>query len=149
MKKIFFGIVISFQLLAESGTIMIEVAYEGDNYSISRAWKIEKKFPPTLGNFVKSDKDIMINIKDKKGDVIDVLRIENPRIIRGILSENENEEGHRNIQNEKGSFIVRYRYDKGLKYLNIINASEENNHVKGQNVTSIQNNDLEFGSLIQ
>ena len=138
--------------IVAAGTIMIEVAYEGQEYKVMRAWTVEQNFPPTLQGVVKSKDDILIELKNKNGKVMDVLRIENPRIVRGILSEVDNEEGHENIKNQKGSFILRYRYEEGLKYLNIINANEIN---VGKSLAPTPrrevgiNGDLEFGSLLK
>lgn len=138
--------------LFATGTIMIEVAYEGENYSIKRAWSIEQTFPPTIQGAVESKDDIVIELKDKNGTVVDELRIENPRIVRGILPEITNEEGHENMKKEKGSFVLRYEYDEGLKYLNIINAEEVEKNLKQspspkQKVQALD--DMEFGSLLK
>jgi len=151
MKQIILVILMIGEIFA-SGTIMIEVAYEGDKYRIIRAWTIEQTFPPTLQGVIKSKDDIVIELKNKNGKVVDELRIENPRIVRGILSEIDNEEGHTNIKNNKGSFVLRYAYDDGLKYLNIINADEMKKDINlastpKNKVKSITN--MEFGSLLK
>ena len=148
MKQLIITILLIGKLFA-TGTIMIEVAYEGENYKITKAWRIEETFPPTMNGIVKSKDDIIIELKDKNGTVVDELRIENPRIIRGIFSEAGNEEGHEDIKKQKGSFVLRYSYAEGLKYLNIINAHKENIKYIPVLKKKIKTKDMEFESLLK
>lgn len=151
MKQILIAMLMIGKLVA-SGTIMIEVAYEDESYSIERAWTIEEVFPSTIQGVVKSEDDIIIELKDSNGTVVDELRIENPRTVRGILPEIANEEGHENIKEKKGSFILRYAYDEGLTYLNIINSSDRDEKIKQAHVTQERievSTDMEFGSLLK
>jgi len=152
MKQILITMLMIGKLFATGGTIMIEVAYEGENYKITKAWKIDETFPPTMNGIVKSKDDIIIELKDKNGKIVDELRIENPRVVRGIFPEIGNEEGHENIKKEKGSFVLRYSYAEGLKYLNIINVNhiEENAKYAPSPKKKIEiSNDMEFGSLLK
>ena len=159
MKKILIILLMVGNFLVAQ-TIMIEVAYEGEDYKIVKAWLVEKTFPATKKVIVKSEDDIVIELKDKNSTVVDEIRIENPRIVRGVFSEEENEEGHENFKDTSGSFIVRYPYEKGLQYLNIVNAKER--EIKKEETFTTNNppapekmkvsksfKDMDFGSLLK
>jgi hypothetical protein len=119
MKKTIITLFLVLQYLVADSTLMIEVAYNHDSYSINKAWTVNKTYPATLENTTVDKSDIVIEIKDNTNKVIDTLRIENPNIIRGILSKNDDMEGHLNTTRNKGIFIVRYPYHDDLSALNI------------------------------
>ena len=151
MRFIIIFVVLMGKILADSGTVMIEISYKGEDYQIVRAWKIEQRFPPTLQSMVKSEDDILVEIKDKNGDIVEVLRLENPRLVRGILAEKKSSEGHENIMKEEGVFTVRYTYNEGLKYLNIINIKPKEpliNHYK-TTVSLEKDSNMEFKTLLK
>ena len=133
-------------MFANSGTIMIEIAYKGEQYNIIRAWKIEQTLPCTMSTFKESDDDIIIKIKDKNASVVGEIRVNNPKIVRGILPQNNNSQGHKNIIKNKGTIIVRYPYKEGLKYLNIINAKESSD---GNKLKRTPLRDIDFGILLE
>lgn len=148
MKKLIILMTMFASLLqAEEGTVMMEILYENNNYKIKDAWKIKHTFPNTAMSPYKSENDIIIVFKDENKKIIDTLNIENPRIVRGILNQDKTDEGHKNFINKKGSFIVRHKYIKGMKYINIKNSSENVNFREKSNIheTSV---DMDFGSLL-
>jgi len=151
MRYIIMLMLIMVGAFSDDGTILIEVSYKGEEYNITRAWKVEKEFPSTVGTFSDSEEDIIIKLKDSNGTVIEKLRVENPRMVRGILSEESTEGGHENFLNKEGSFILRYPYHEGLKYLNIINVKEKKSKLNKQcKVMGVKENiDLEFASFLK
>ena len=143
-------------------TIMIEVGYEGEKYHIEKAWLIDKDFPATKTSVVEQKDDIVIELKDKNGTVVDQIRIENPRIVRGIFPQEGNVGLHENFKDTNGTFIVRYPYKKELQYLNIVNAEEKeikkespsaetNDPAPPKRMKALDNDsgDMNFGRLLE
>jgi len=146
MKKIILGLILILKLVVAEGTIMIEVAYENDTYKINRAWKIRQTFPTTSRTYTQHESDIIIEIKDNDNRVVDTMRIENPNIVRGIISENNSEEGHQNFTKNKGIFIIRYPYSKNLSALHISTVQKDIGISTSSNeeIKLNQNDDLNF-----
>ena len=146
MKYVLMLLVIVVELYGVEGTVMIEVSYEENQYKIERAWKIDDTFPSTLETVSISDNDIVIKIKDENSTVVGELRLSNPKIIRGVFAEYSELGGHVDTLKKKGSFILRYPYKKGLKYLKIINARSRDK--TSSSFEKKVKTDMEFGSLL-
>jgi len=95
------------------GTLMIEVTYDKENYKITRAWKLEQTFPATASSPFDSNHDVLIEIKDENKKVVEVLRISNPNILRGVFEEGYSETGHVHLTKDNGMFIIRILTKKG------------------------------------
>jgi len=161
MKKILIILLIAGNFLAAQ-TIMIEVGYEREKYHIEKAWLIDKDFPATKTSVVEQKDDIVIELKNKNGTIVDQIRIENPRILRGVFPQEGNVGLHENFKDTNGTFIVRYPYKKELQYLNIVNAEEKNIQKKdsstdtyspppAKKIKALDNGsrDMDFGKLLE
>lgn len=131
-----------------ASTLMVEVEFSGDIYSIKRAWVIDK----TLPSFVSAGNragDVIVTISDSDEIIIASSNIRNPRILRGPLMPPEERakmgadyiDGHNTIILDSGSFIVRLPYTANVQYLNFV-ESKKGISAMNQTVASKQRLDL-------
>ena len=131
-----------------ASTLMVEVEFSGDIYSIKRAWVIDKALPSftSAGNRAG---DVVITISDSNESIIASSKIRNPRILRGPLMPPEERakmgadyiDSHSTIILDSGSFIVRLPYTADVQYLNFV-ESKKGISAMGQTVESKQRLDL-------
>ena len=124
------------------GTLMVEVSFEKDNYSIERAWILKENFP-AFSAFGNMPDDLVFHLADIRNNEIKKVRIRNPRVVRVPLMPQDLSENSLKSKNEHekylkvGSFILRFPYYKNVRYVNLLGSStvevgngRNNSHVK-------------------
>ena len=110
------------------GTLMVEVSFEKDNYSIERAWILKEDFP-AFSAFGKMPNDLVFHLADIRNNEIKKVRIRNPRIVRVPLMPQDSSENSLKSKNEhfkyvkEGTFLLRFPYYKNVRYVNLLGFS--------------------------
>ena len=111
-----------------TGTLMVKINFINEDYSIDKAWVINKNYP-ALSMYGSLQGDLVFQLADLRNNEIMKVRIRNPNIIRVPLmpkgtAENSGESKNEHEKHlEKGSFILRFPYYKNVRYVNLLGSS--------------------------
>jgi len=111
-----------------AGTLMVKINFINEDYSIDKAWVINKNYP-ALSMYGSLQGDLVFQLADLRNNEIMKVRIRNPNIIRVPLmpqgtAENSGESKNEHEKHlEEGSFILRFPYYKNVRYVNLLGSS--------------------------
>ena len=111
-----------------TGTLMVKINFINEDYSIDKAWVINKNYP-ALSMYGSLQGDLVFQLADFRNNEIKKVRIRNPRIIRVPLMPQGSAENSGESKNEhekyleEGSFILRFPYYKNVRYVNLLGSS--------------------------
>ena len=111
-----------------AGTLMVKINFINENYSIDKAWVINKNYP-ALSMYGSLQGDLVFQLADLRNNEIMKVRIRNPKIIRiplmpQVSAENSGESKNEHEKHlEEGSFILRFPYYKNVRYVNLLGSS--------------------------
>ena len=111
-----------------AGTLMVMVNFVNEDYSIDKAWVINKNFP-ALSMYGSLQGDLVFQLADLRNNEIMKVRIRNPNIIRVPLMPKGTAENSGESKNEHekylevGSFILRFPYYKNVRYVNLLGST--------------------------
>lgn len=128
IKKICAVAALSFTSLTAfaQGTLLIKVHYSGSNYTVESVKHIDEVFPPFKRINPRAD-DLIFRLSNSEDVVMGEGRIDNPAVIRGVLvgDEDASSEGHMSfIDDSDGYFLLRYPYEQGMQFLQLMNAED-------------------------
>lgn len=109
------------------GTLLIKVHYVADQYNVVSVKHIDQNLPAF--NQSNEKDDILFTISDDLDAVLAEGRIQNPGTIRGVLSHGvdvDHDDDHEQRAQEEGYFMLRYPYESGMRFLQLIKANQEN-----------------------
>jgi hypothetical protein len=102
-----------------SKTVIIEMNYVGDKYNIINSKIIEEDYPNNKASFTSKD-TVYFKIKNKKNEIIEVVSINNPRILTIPPSEYKNDSKNiKPIIKKSGSFLIRFKYNENISKIEI------------------------------
>ena len=111
-----------------AGTLMVMVNFVNEDYSIDKAWVINKNYP-ALSMYGSLQGDLVFQLADFSNNEIMKVRVRNPRIIRIPLMPQGSVENSGASKNEhekyleEGNFILRFPYYKNVRYVNLLGSS--------------------------
>ena len=111
-----------------TGTLMVKINFINEDYSIDKAWVINKNYPE-LSMYGSLQGDLVFQLADLRNNEIMKVRIRNPKIIRiplmpQVSAENSGESKNEHEKHlEEGSFILRFPYYKNVRYVNLLGSS--------------------------
>ena len=111
-----------------AGTLMVKINFINEDYSIDKAWVINKNYP-ALSMYGSLQGDLVFQLADLRNNEIMKVRIRNPKIIRiplmpQVSAENSGESKNEHEKHlEEGSFILRFPYFKNVRYVNLLGSS--------------------------
>ena len=119
------------------GTLLVEVGFNGNSYTIERAWIIDKKLPPLKAPGNRAN-DISVALTDVADEILATTKIRNPRVLRGpllrpsesIAMGSNHSDSHHVVRQDQGTFIVRLPYFNQARYIDLGDT--------GQRTTAIQ-----------
>ena len=110
-----------------AGTLMVMVNFVNEDYSIDKAWVINKNYP-ALSMYGSLQGDLVFQLADFSNNEIMKVRVRNPRIIRIPLMPQGSVENSGASKNEhekyleEGNFILRFPYYKNVRYVNLLGS---------------------------
>ena len=111
-----------------AGTLMVKINFINEDYSIDKAWVINKNYP-ALSMYGSLQGDLVFQLADFSNNEIMKVRVRNPRIIRIPLMPQGSVENSGASKNEhekyleEGNFILRFPYYKNVRYVNLLGSS--------------------------
>lgn len=94
---------------------------------------INKDYPNSKVSFNAKD-NLYFKIKNEKNKIIEKCSIANPKILRIPPNKNNNEKNIVAITLEKGSFLIRFKYHKDIKKLEIIDKNGSQTLIFNKNI---------------
>jgi len=111
-----------------AGTLMVMVNFVNEDYSIDKAWVINKNYP-ALSMYGSLEGDLVFQLADLNNNEILKVRVRNPRIIRiplmpqGSIGNSGESKIELEKYVEKGNFLLRFPYYKNVRYVNLLGSS--------------------------
>ncbi len=133
MKKTIIMLVFLLSFTVFAKTVLLELKYNGDKYTIINVSVINKDYPSSKVSFYSKD-NLYFHIKNKKNKIIEKCSIANPKILRIPPNKNNNEKNIAAISLKKGSFIIRFKYHKNMKKLKIIDKNGSQTLIFDENI---------------
>lgn len=115
----------------EDKTLIITLRYSDDRYQVMNASVVNGNIPTKANHHLESG-DLSVSFNTKDGEKISESMIENPFILRGILSNIESHEGHQTQVTSESTFVIRAPYQQGVEVMNII---KKENTIQGRSLT--------------
>jgi len=130
-------------------TLILTLEYKDYIYEVVDANIVNERLPVRHANSHEAEL-LRFHIKSSKGDVLGGGEISKPNILRGVLSENNQDLSHSEESLSQATFVVRYPFVEGMKVLGIIDGNNANQARSGRSLSqpASNSNDLDFSKML-